>query len=69
MDGDVTDSTVLVEYAKEISAVFKDNVYANGLRARLQKDTSLKGWVATSDRWLTIMEGLRKTRLQMEGGP
>ena len=69
VDGDVTKPDVLGEYAKAVSAVFKDNVYSTGLRIRLQKDASLKGWVATADRWLTVMEGLRTTKRQMGGGP
>jgi hypothetical protein len=62
VDGDVLKSDVLGEYAKAISAVFKDNVYSSGLRMRLQKDNSLKGMAATADRWLTVIEGLKATR-------
>jgi len=50
----------LIEYAKAINAVFKDDVYSRGLRVRLQKDNSLKGWNATCDRWITIINGIKK---------
>ena len=52
----------LIEYAKAINAVFKDQVYSSGLRNRLQADNSLKGWNATCARWITIINGLKKTK-------
>jgi hypothetical protein len=60
VEGDVNDSAVLEEYAKAVSAVLKDKVYSSGLRVRLQKDANLKGWNATADRWLTIIEGIKE---------
>lgn len=62
VQGLLTDSNVLVEYAKAISAVFKDNVYSSGLRQRLQGDNALKGWNATCDRWIKIIEGVKKSK-------
>lgn len=62
VDGDISKPEVLIEYAKSISAVFKDNVYSSGLRNRLQKDNGLKGWNATCDRWISVIEGLKKTK-------
>lgn len=61
VEGDVNDSIVLEEYAKAVSAVLKDNVYSTGLRIRLQKDVSLKGWNATADRWVRIIEGIKES--------
>ena len=54
----------LIEYAKATNAVFKDDVYSRGLRNRLQKDNSLKGWNATCDRWITIINGLRQSKVK-----
>jgi hypothetical protein len=61
IDGDISKSDVLVEYAKAISAIFNDVVYSSGLRNRLQKDDGLKGWNATCDRWIKVIEGLKKS--------
>jgi len=58
IDGSVDSEDVLIEYAKACSAVFKDDVYAGSERRRLQGDEALKGWNATADRWITILNGL-----------
>ena len=65
VEGAVTDPAVILEYTKAVSAVFNDQVYSSGLRKRLQKDNSLKGWNATCDRWIKIMEGIMVTKLEM----
>ena len=58
IDGSVESDDVLIEYAKACSAVFKDDVYAGSQRRHLQSDEALKGWNATADRWITILNGL-----------
>jgi hypothetical protein len=60
--GSVSKSETLVEYAKALSAVFKDNVYSSSLRRRLQNDSSLLGWNVTAERWLKIIKGIRETK-------
>jgi hypothetical protein len=55
------DENVLVDYAKSISAVFKDPASYEQVRRRNQIDQALKGWNGTADRWLTIIEGIAKT--------
>ena len=60
--GDVANPDTLVEYAKAISAVFKDGVYSSGLRKRLQMDQSLRGWNTTAERWLTIVKGVQSSK-------
>lgn len=64
VSGAVENPDTLVEYAKAISAVFKDGVYSSGLRRRLQMDQSLRGWNATAERWLTIIKGIKATKEQ-----
>jgi hypothetical protein len=64
VDGDINKTDTLIEYAKAVSAVFKDQVYSSGLRNRLQGDNSLKGWNATCDRWIKVIEGLKKTKVR-----
>ena len=59
VDGSVKEVDVLLEYSKAISAVFTDSVYSRGLRSRLQKDGSIKGWNLTCDRWIKIIEGIK----------
>jgi len=59
--GSVMDDNVLVDYAKSISAVFKDPVTYEQVRRRNQTDIALQGWRGTADRWLTVIEGLAKT--------
>jgi len=66
IDGDINNPDVLVEYAKAISAVFNDGIYAGGLRTRLQRDDGLKGWNATCDRWIKVIEGLKKTKTPLK---
>jgi hypothetical protein len=51
----------MIDYAKAISALFKDAAGTNEMRRRNQVDESLKGWNATADRWLTIFKGLRSS--------
>jgi hypothetical protein len=62
VSGDVANPDTLVEYAKAISAVFKDGVYSSGLRKRLQMDQSLRGWNSTAERWLTIVKGVQSSK-------
>jgi len=59
--GSVMNENVLLEYAKTISAVFKDPAYYESIRRRMQTDESLKGWNGTADRWLTIIKGISGT--------
>jgi hypothetical protein len=58
--GKVTKETVLVEYAKAVSGLFKNESYAYDLQVRCQMDPALKGAKATAERWLQIINGLRK---------
>jgi len=62
VEGSVKEPAVLLEYAKAVSAVFNDPVYARGLRERLQKDNGLKGYNATCDRWIKIFEDIRAAK-------
>ena len=59
--GSVMDESVLIEYASNVVAVFKDPVYYETFRRRMQVDESLKGYNATADRWLTVIKGLSGT--------
>jgi hypothetical protein len=59
--GSVMDEAVLVEYAKSVSAIFKDPATYDSMRRRNQTDVGLKGWNGTTDRWLTIIKGLAAT--------
>ncbi len=61
VSGPVENPDILIEYAKAVSAVFKDGVYSSGLRKRLQMDQMLRGWNSTADRWLTIINGIMVT--------
>jgi hypothetical protein len=51
----------MIEYAKAISGLFRDEVGANDLRRRGQMDESLKGYNATADEWLRVLKGLRES--------
>jgi hypothetical protein len=57
--GPVSDSAVLVNYAKAISALFKNPDYAQKLQTHCQTDPTLLGTKATAERWLKIINGLR----------
>jgi hypothetical protein len=59
--GSVAEETVLIDYAKSISAVFKDPATYEQVRRRNQRDMALQGWNGTADRWLTVIKGLAGT--------
>ena len=61
IEGSLGSEKTMIDYAKAISALFKDAAGTNKMRRRNQVDESLKGWNATADRWLTIFKGLRSS--------
>ena len=62
ISGAVKEEFTMIEYAKSISAIFKDHDYAINLKNTCQRDTNLKGWNATAERYLTIFRGLDNTK-------
>jgi len=62
VNGNVNNPDTLLEYAKAVSAVFKDDIYSSGLRKRLQTDSTLLGWNVTAERWLLIIKSIQATK-------
>ena len=53
--------STMIDYAKAISGLFRDEAGANDMRRRGQMDESLKGYNATADEWLRVLKGLRES--------
>jgi hypothetical protein len=62
VSGNLGVESTMIEYAKAVSALFKDPEAANVMRHRNQLDAGLKGWHSTADRWIAILEGLRESK-------
>jgi len=62
VSGSVSAPETLIEYAKAISAIFNDNIYASGLRRKVQMDPMLRGWNLTAERWLAIISGIKDSK-------
>jgi hypothetical protein len=56
--GRVKEPSVLVEYAKAVSTLFKNPDYAHKMQENCQMDPSLKGIKVTAERWASIIKGL-----------
>jgi hypothetical protein len=56
--GSVREPSVLIEYAKTVSTLFKNPEYAHKMQINCQMDPSLKGNKATAERWASIIKGL-----------
>jgi hypothetical protein len=59
--GSAKDPSVLIEYAKAVSTLFKNPDYAHKMQIQCQMDPSLKGVKATAERWSTIINGLHNS--------
>jgi hypothetical protein len=56
--GRVSEPSVLIEYAKAISSIFKNAEYAHKMQVGCQMDPSLKGYKGAAERWATIIRGI-----------
>jgi hypothetical protein len=59
--GSAKDPSVLIEYAKAVSTLFKNPDYAHKMQIQCQMDPALKGVKATAERWSTIINGLHNS--------
>jgi hypothetical protein len=56
--GRVREPSVLIEYAKTVSTLFKNPDYTYKMQVNCQMDPALKGNKATAERWAQIIKGI-----------